>query len=154
MKRVIYTKVLFIIIITYCSLISCTIKGLDENLVGKWKITDIGIKPDNSNSKYTTDNYIWEFKYDDTYTKKGEVTYDYSIDGKPGSYKYSVNSSGKILAYDYEGKYIRLLPDDNAAKEIRITYELNNNLITFKYELQDGDGNIISKETIKGEKVY
>ena len=130
MKRVIYTKVLFIIIITYCSLISCTIKGLDENLVGKWKITDIGIKPDNSNSKYTTDNYIWEFKYDDTYTKKGEVT------------------------YDYEGKYIRLLPDDNAAKEIRITYELNNNLITFKYELQDGDGNIISKETIKGEKVY
>ena len=106
------------------------------------------------------DNFIWEFKSDGTYTKKGNVTHEFTINGKTDQYEYIIDSSGKLIhTTNYnsdsnidEYNYIRMIPDSDTTEKKPIKYTFGFDSITFiqKYYL----GDTTYTETIKGEKVY
>ena len=110
------------------------------------------IAPDNYSSKYTFDNYIWEIKGDDKYTKKGNYTYELTVDGVYNKYENSIDSSGIIQKSDFTNKTVTFVADTAQAVEIKMTYVLGYNTVTFKHEYESGGTTYT--ETIKGEKVY
>lgn len=131
---------------------SCTVAGLEDSLLGKWKITEMTIDPDNYSSKYTFDNYIWEIKGDDKYTKKGNYTYELTVDGVYNKYENSIDSSGIIKKSDFTNKTVTFETTAAEAVAIKMTYILGFNTVTFKHEYKAGDTTYT--ETIKGEKVF